>query len=104
MPNRVAGQEPGSIGVRCHPTAIFDVKTLMSDQASINENLRACLQAFLPEVRGIFERFELPSQIDKLVKSGLLYLIAEKFAAIDLYLDALSSAVDDIKDRAWRQK
>jgi len=78
MPNRVAGQEPGSIGVRCHPTAIFDVKTLMGDQTPINENLRACLQTFLPEVRGIFERFEFPWQIDKLVKSGLLYPIAKK--------------------------
>ena len=48
----------------------------MGDQAPINENL---------------------------LKSGLLYLIDEKFAAIDLYLDAVSNAVDGIKDRACRQ-
>jgi len=36
-------------------------------------------------VRDIFERFSFSTQIDKLTKSGLLYLVTEKFAGIDLH-------------------
>ena len=39
----------------------------------------------LPAVRDIFESFEFHTQIDKLAKSGLLYLVTEKFANIDLH-------------------
>ncbi len=73
-------------------TSIFDLKTLMGDQDHIGENLRAYLQAFSPAVRDIFESFEFHAQIDKLAKSGLLYLIAEKFATIDLHPDVVSNA------------
>ncbi len=73
-------------------TSIFDLKTLMGDQDHIGENLRAYLQAFSPAVRDIYESFEFHAQIDKLAKSGLLYLIAEKFTTIDLHPKAVSNA------------
>jgi type I restriction enzyme M protein len=38
-------------------------------------------------VRDIFERFDFHTQIDRLAKAGLLYLVAEKFANIDLHPD-----------------
>lgn len=72
-------------------TSPLDLKKLMGDQDHIGENLRAYLQAFSPEVRDIFERFEFHTQIDKLAKSGLLYLVTEKFANIDLHPDAVSN-------------
>jgi len=72
-------------------TSLLDLKKLMGDQDHIGENLRAYLQAFSPEVRDIFERFEFHAQIDKLAKSGLLYLVTEKFANIDLHPDAVSN-------------
>jgi len=43
-------------------------------------------------VRDIFESFDFHTQIDHLAKAGLLYLIAEKFAAIDLHPDTVSNA------------
>ncbi len=64
----------------------------MGDQDHIGENLRAYMQAFSPAVRDIFERFEFHTQIDQLAKSGLLYLVTEKFANIDLHPDAVSNA------------
>jgi type I restriction enzyme M protein len=73
-------------------TSIFDLRTLMGDQDHIGENLRAYLQAFSPAVRDIFESFEFHAQIDKLAKSGLLYLIAEKFTTIDLHPNVVSNA------------
>jgi type I restriction enzyme M protein len=73
-------------------TSPLDLKKLMGDQMNIGENLRAYMQAFSPAVRDIFESFEFHTQIDKLAKSGLLYIVSEKFATIDLHPDAVSNA------------
>jgi type I restriction enzyme M protein len=73
-------------------TSPLDLKKLVGDQDHIGENLRAYIQAFSPAVRDIFESFEFHTQIDKLAKSGLLYLITEKFAGIDLHPEVVSNA------------
>ena len=73
-------------------TSPLDLKKLMGDQDHIGENLRAYMHAFSPAVRDIFERFEFHTQIDRLDKAGLLYLVTEKFAAIDLHPTVVSNA------------
>jgi type I restriction enzyme M protein len=73
-------------------TSPLDLKKLMGDQDHIGENLRAYMQAFSPAVRDIFESFEFHTQIDKLAKSGLLYMVTEKFATIDLHPAKVSNA------------
>lgn len=73
-------------------TSPLDLKKLMGDQDHIGENLRAYMQAFSPEVRDIFESFEFHTQIDRLAKAGLLYMVTEKFANIDLHPDVVSNA------------
>jgi type I restriction enzyme M protein len=73
-------------------TSPLDLKKLMGDQDHIGENLRAYVQEFSPAVRDIFERFEFHSQIDRLEKAGLLYLVTEKFAHIDLHPETVSNA------------
>jgi len=73
-------------------TSPLDLKKLMGDQMNIGENLRAYMQAFSPAVRDIFESFEFHTQIDKLAKSGLLYMVTEKFTTIDLHPDVVSNA------------
>ena len=73
-------------------TSPLDLKKLMGDQDHIGENLRAYLQGFSPAVRDIFESFEFHTQIDKLAKSGLLYMVTEKFCTIDLHPDVVSNA------------
>lgn len=65
---------------------------LMGDSANIGVYLRAYLDAFSSNVRDIFESFEFHTQIDKLEKSGLLYLITEKFKNIDLHPEVVSNA------------
>jgi type I restriction enzyme M protein len=79
-------------GVLFYNTSPLDLKKLMGDQDHIGENLRAYLQSFSPAVRDIFESFEFHTQIDKLGKSGLLYLVTEKFANIDLHPEVVSNA------------
>ena len=78
-------------GTLFYNTSPLDLKKLMGDQDHIGENLRAYLQAFSPAVRDIFESFEFHTQIDKLAKSGLLYLVTEKFANIDLHPEVVSN-------------
>ena len=73
-------------------TSPLDMKKLMGDQDHIRENLFAYMQAFSPAVRDIFESFDFHTQIDRLAKAGLLYLVTEKFANIDLHPDAVSNA------------
>ena len=73
-------------------TSPLDMKKLMGDQDHTRENLYAYTQGFSPNVRDIFEAFEFHTQIDRLAKAGLLYLVTEKFAGIDLHPDAVSNA------------
>jgi type I restriction enzyme M protein len=79
-------------GTLFYNTSPLDLKKLMGDQDHIGENLRAYLQAFSPAVRDIFESFEFHIQIDRLQKAGLLYLVTEKFANIDLHPEVVSNA------------
>ena len=73
-------------------TSPLHMKKLMGDQDHVKENLCAYLQGFSPAVRDIFERFDFHTQIDRLAKAGLLYLVAEKFAKIDLHPEIVSNA------------
>jgi type I restriction enzyme M protein len=79
-------------GEKFYNTSPLDLKTLMGDQDHIGENLRSYVQAFSPAVRDIFERFEFHTQIDRLDKARLLYLVTEKFAGIDLHPNTVSNA------------
>jgi type I restriction enzyme M protein len=73
-------------------TSPLDLKKLMGDQDHIGENLRIYLRGFSPAVRDIFESFDFHTQIDKLDKAGLLYLVTEKFANIDLHPETIDNA------------
>ncbi|MGV8865064.1 MAG: type I restriction-modification system subunit M [Pseudomonas sp.] len=72
-------------GQTFYNTAKLDMKRLIGDQDNIAQNLYAYVQAFSPEVRDIFERFEFAAHVDRLAKAGLLYQVTEKFARVDLH-------------------
>ena len=72
-------------GQTFYNTSTLDMKRLMGDPDNIAANLYAYIQAFSPDVRDIFERFEFAAQVDRLAKSGLLYQVIEKFTQIDLH-------------------
>jgi type I restriction enzyme M protein len=78
-------------GQSFYNTSDLDLRKLMGDQDHISQNLYAYVQAFSPAVHDIFERFSFSGQIDKLAKSGLLYLVTEKFAGIDLHPEAVDN-------------
>ena len=72
-------------------TSPLDLTKLLGDQDNIGENLHSYIQGFSPEVRDIFECFDFYNQIERLRKANLLYLVAEKFATIDLHPDEVSN-------------
>jgi len=92
-----AGLNPGPFllrksGQHFYNTSPLDLKKLMGDQSNIGENLRSYISAFSPEVRDIFEHFDFATQVDRLSKANLLYLVTEKFANIDLHPNVVSNA------------
>ena len=72
-------------------TSPLDMKKLMGDQDHIRENLFSYVQAFAPQVRDLFERFDFHAQVDRLHKCGLLYQVTEKFSQIDLHPEAVDN-------------
>jgi type I restriction enzyme M protein len=78
-------------GQTFYNTHQLDLRRIAGDQDNIGPNLFAYIQAFSPEVRDIFERFEFAVQIDRLNKAKLLYQVTERFAGIDLHPDRVSN-------------
>lgn len=92
-----AGLNPGPFLVRkadqrFYNTSPLDLGKLLGDQDHIRENLFAYVQAFSPDAQDIFERFDFYTQVERLAKTGLLYLVTEKFANIDLHPDVVDNA------------
>ena len=93
----VAGLDPDPFlrrltGSGVYNTATLDLTRVLGDANNLASNLSAYLDAFSAEVRDIFEKFDLHAEIDRLEERGLLYLVTEKFASIDLHPDTVSSA------------
>lgn len=79
-------------GQSFYNTSSLDLTTLLGDQDHIRQNLYAYIQAFSPAARDIFERFDFYTQIERLAKAGLLYLVVEKFSNIDLHPNVVDNA------------
>jgi type I restriction enzyme M protein len=72
-------------------TSPMDLVKLLGDQDHIRQNLYAYIQAFSPAARDIFERFDFHTQIERLAKADLLYMVTERFANIDLHPDVVDN-------------
>jgi type I restriction enzyme M protein len=70
----------------------LDFKRILGDTDHVRENVLAYVRAFSPAVRDIFEAFDFATQVERLDRARLLYLVAEKFAAVDLHPEAVSNA------------
>lgn len=79
-------------GQSFYNTSPLDLVKLLGDQDHIRQNLYAYVQAFSPAARDIFEHFDFYTQVERLAKANLLYLVTEKFANIDLHPEAVDNA------------
>ena len=69
----------------------LDLPTLMGDQDNLRANLHSYIQSFSEDVRDIFEKFDFAATVERLHKAGLLYLVSEKFAGLDLHPDRVDN-------------
>ncbi|MGP6089853.1 type I restriction-modification system subunit M [Antarctobacter jejuensis] len=79
-------------GASFYNGSTLDLAKIIGDQDNIGPNLLAYVDAFSPEVRDIFERFNFTEQVDRLVKNKLLYMVTEKFAGFDLHPHRVTNA------------
>jgi type I restriction enzyme M protein len=77
-------------GVRFHNVSKLDFVRLKDDPNHIAQNLNAYIKGFSENVREILiDRLHFPEVIAKLDEQDLLYLVASRFAEVDLHPDAV---------------
>ncbi|WP_046861616.1 type I restriction-modification system subunit M [Microvirga massiliensis] len=85
MLNMAAGQT-------FHNLSRYTFQRLKAEPEQIEANLLAYLNGFSSNVRDVFiDRFDLPTQVARLERSNLLFLIVSKFAEIDLHPERVSN-------------
>ena len=72
-------------------TSRFTLGRLAGDPANLKGNLLNYIEGFSPNVKDIFERYTFSAQLNTLEENDLLYLVLQKFAAVDLHPDRVSN-------------
>ena len=72
-------------------TSRFTLAKLAGDPANLKANLLDYVEGFSPNVKDIFERYAFAAQLNTLEENDLLYLVLQKFAAVDLHPDQVSN-------------
>lgn len=70
----------------------MDMSNLLNDPSNLRVNLVAYVNGFSENVRDIFEKFEFEAQVQKLDNANLLFLVVQKFSAVDLHPNNVSNA------------
>ena len=84
-------------GLDFYNVSSLDMGKLMGDQDNIRANLDSYIQGFAPDVRSIFEHFDFAATVERLHKAKLLYLVTEKFSAINLHPKSVDNALQRVK-------
>jgi type I restriction enzyme M protein len=72
-------------------TSKLDFKRLLEDPANVGDNLRAYIAGFSEVARDVISKFEFQTQITRLERANLLYLVLGKFSDIDLHPNVVSN-------------
>jgi len=72
-------------------TSKLDFAGLLGDPNHIASNLAGYVAGFSENARDIMEHFRFDTQIERLDKANLLYLVVQKFAAFDLHPESVSN-------------
>ena len=82
--NKVAGH-------KFHNHSRYEFRKLIGDPNNIARNLRNYVAGFSSNAREILEKFKFETKIKELDNKNLLFLVTEKFAAIDLHPKRISN-------------
>ncbi|MGB3763360.1 MAG: class I SAM-dependent DNA methyltransferase, partial [Ornithinimicrobium sp.] len=72
-------------------TSPLSMTRLLDDPTNLAENLHTYLRSFSPGAADVLEKFDLHTQVDRLDRAGLLYLVVSKFAEVDLHPGVVSN-------------
>ena len=78
-------------GEQFYNTSPLTFTKLLDDPGMVADNLRAYIAAFSPSAREVIDKFEFNTQITRLDKADLLYLVLSKFADLDLHPEKVSN-------------
>ncbi len=80
---------PATAEATFYNVSLFSLATLGS--TSTRANLEDYVSKFSANARQVFEHFEFAKWLEKLEKANLLFLVAQKFATIDLHPSVISN-------------
>lgn len=78
-------------GYQFYNTSKQSFVSALDDSNNAYANLVNYVGAFSDNVRDVFERFSFQATLERLNDANLLYMVAKKFAAIDLHPDTVSN-------------
>jgi type I restriction enzyme M protein len=94
LAGRVGNVDPllrQAAGEQFYNTSKLDLRRLLDDPPRIADNLLAYMDGFSPAARDVLEKFDFRTQIDRLDRANLLYLVVSKFCEIDLHPQVVSN-------------
>ena len=94
LAGRVENVEPvlcRASGEQFYNTSRLTMTRLLDDPPNLADNLHSYLRSFSTGARDVLEKFDLPTQVDRLDRSDLLYLVLSRFCELDLHPDAVTN-------------
>ncbi len=84
LPSRYDAILNNITGVQFNNVSELDLRKVLDDPSNAADQLRGYVAGFSENVREVFEKFDLETQITRLDSANLLYLVLGKFVDIDL--------------------
>lgn len=78
-------------GEQFYNTSPLTLTRLLDDPGQIVGNLHSYIAGFSSAARDVLEKFDFDTQITRLAKDNLLYLVISKFTEVDLHPDVVSN-------------
>jgi type I restriction enzyme M protein len=78
-------------GHKFHNHSKYDFEKLLADPNNIAKNMRNYIAGFSSNAREIMEMFKFEQKVRELDKKNLLFMVTQKFAAIDLHPKRISN-------------
>ncbi|HKZ54784.1 MAG TPA: class I SAM-dependent DNA methyltransferase [Anaerolineales bacterium] len=79
-------------GFAFYNTSRYNFEKLLADAPHLAHNLRNYIAGFSPNMREVFEKFDLDNTLSKLDEAGLLFQVMERFKGADLHPDRVDNA------------
>ncbi len=78
-------------GQEFYNTSLLNLRSVLGDTDNIADNLRSYMADFSPEAVDVLEKFDFRTQIDRLDRANLLYLVLSRFCELDLHPETVSN-------------